>query len=35
VVSTPEALLVCRKQDEQKIREFVNDLKAEHGDRYI
>ncbi len=35
VVSTPEALLVCRKQDEQKIREFVNDLKAEHGERYI
>jgi mannose-1-phosphate guanylyltransferase len=35
VVSTNEALLVCRKQDEQKIREFVNDLKAEHGDRYI
>lgn len=35
VVSTPEALLVCRKQDEQKIREFVNDLKADHGDRYI
>lgn len=35
VVSTPEALLVCRKQDEQKIREFVNDLKNEHGNRYI
>lgn len=35
VVSTREALLVCRKQDEQKIREFVNDLKAEYGERYI
>ena len=35
VVSTKEALLVCRKQDEQRIREFVNDLKAQHGDRYI
>lgn len=35
VVNTPEALLVCRKKDEQMIREFVNDLKAEHGDRYI
>lgn len=35
VVSSPQALLICRKKDEQMIREFVNDLKAEHGDRYI
>lgn len=35
VVSTADALLVCRKEDEQKIRTFVNDLKAESGDRYI
>jgi mannose-1-phosphate guanylyltransferase len=35
VVSTADALLVCRKQDEQKIRQFVNDLKADSGDRYI
>lgn len=35
VVSTPEALLVCRKQDEQKIRQFVNDLKAAGLDGYI
>lgn len=35
VVSTSDALLVCRKEDEQKIRSFVNDLKAESGDRYI
>lgn len=35
VVSTNDALLICRKQDEQKIRQFVNDLTAETGDRYI
>jgi len=35
VVSTPEALLVCRKQDEQKIRQIVNDLKADSGDKYV
>ncbi|MCB0763282.1 MAG: NTP transferase domain-containing protein [Flavobacteriales bacterium] len=35
VVSTKEALLVCRKQDEQKIKEFVTDLASESGDRYI
>jgi mannose-1-phosphate guanylyltransferase len=35
VVSTTDALLICRKEDEQKIRSFVNDLKAESGDRYI
>jgi mannose-1-phosphate guanylyltransferase len=35
VVSTPKALLVCRKQDEQKIRQFVNDLKAEGKEEFI
>ncbi|MCB9170987.1 MAG: NTP transferase domain-containing protein [Flavobacteriales bacterium] len=35
VVSTADALLVCRKQDEQKIRQFVNDLTAEYGEKYV
>ncbi|HQW04992.1 MAG: NTP transferase domain-containing protein [Flavobacteriales bacterium] len=35
VVSTKEALLVCRKQDEQQIKRFVLDLTAESGDRYV
>ena len=35
VVSTDDALLICKKQDEQKIRQFVNDLTADSGDRYI
>lgn len=35
VVSTSDALLVCRKQDEQQIKRFVHDLTAESGDRYV
>jgi len=35
VVSTKDALLVCRKQDEQQIKRFVNDLTAESGNRYV
>lgn len=35
VVSTHDALLVCRKRDEQQIKQFVNDLTAESGERYI
>lgn len=28
-------LLVCRKEDEQQIRQFVNDIKLEKGEKYI
>jgi len=35
VVSTSDALLVCRKRDEQQIKQFVNDLTAESGERYV
>ncbi len=35
VVSTKDALLVCRKQDEQQIKKFVHDLTAESGTRYV
>lgn len=35
VVSTPDALLVCRKHDEQKIKQFVADAAAEWGERYV
>lgn len=35
VVSTKDALLVCRKQDEQEIKRFVNDLTAESGARHV
>lgn len=35
VVEADNILLICRKQDEQQIRQFVNDVKAEKGDRYV
>jgi len=35
VVEEDDTLLVCRKQDEQQIRQFVNDVKAEKGEKYI
>jgi mannose-1-phosphate guanylyltransferase len=35
VVSTADALLVCRKQDEQQIKRFVHDLTVESGDRFV
>ncbi|PLX14980.1 MAG: mannose-1-phosphate guanylyltransferase [Marinilabiliales bacterium] len=35
VVEDDETLLVCRKQDEQQIRQFVNDVKAEKGDTFV
>lgn len=35
VVSTKDALLVCRKRDEQQIKQFVNELTAESGERYV
>jgi mannose-1-phosphate guanylyltransferase len=35
VVEAENILLVCRKQDEQQIRQFVNDVKANKGERYV
>jgi mannose-1-phosphate guanylyltransferase len=35
VVSTPDALLVCRKHDEQKIKEMVQEVARDTGDRFI
>lgn len=35
VVSTNDVLLVCRKQDEQKIKGIVQELTAGNGDRYV
>ena len=35
VVESDNALLVCKKDEEQKIKQFVNDLKLEFGDKYI
>lgn len=35
VVESEGVLLVCKKKDEQKIRQFVNDVKVKRGDSYI
>jgi mannose-1-phosphate guanylyltransferase len=35
VVESEGTLLVCRKDDEQQIRQFVNDVRMNKGDRYI
>ncbi len=35
VVESNNTLLVCKKQDEQKIKEFVTDVKLNKGERYV
>jgi len=35
VVESDNVLLVCRKQDEQQIRQFVNDVKLKKGERFV
>lgn len=35
VVESDNTLLICKKQDEQKIKQFVNDIKANKGDQFV
>lgn len=35
VVESNNVLLVCKKEDEQQIRQFVNDVKLTKGDKFI
>lgn len=35
VVESDNTLLVCKKTDEQKIRQFVSDVKIEKGEQYV
>ncbi len=35
VVENDNALLVCKKTDEQQIRDFVNDIKTRQGEQFI
>lgn len=35
VVESDNILLVCKKSDEQQIRQFVNDVKMEKGDKFV
>lgn len=35
VVDTPDVLLICKKDKEQAIKEYVADIKRNKGDRYL
>jgi mannose-1-phosphate guanylyltransferase len=35
VVESDNIILICKKQDEQQIRNFVNDVKVSKGDKFI
>lgn len=35
VVEAENILLVCKKQDEQQIRQFVNDVKVNKGEKFV
>ncbi len=35
VVEADNVLLVCKKQDEQQIRNFVNDVKVQKGEKFV
>jgi len=35
VVESDNILLVCRKEDEQQIRQFVNDVKLQKGEKFV
>ena len=35
VVESDGILLICKKEDEQQIRTFVNDVKAEKGEKFV
>jgi len=35
VVQTEDVLLICKKDEEQRIKDFVNNVKLEKGDTYI
>ena len=35
IVNTPDALLVCKKEDEQHIKQYVAKVKEQKGDTYL
>lgn len=35
VVDSADRLLICKREEEQKIRQFVNDIKFKKGDSYL
>ena len=35
VIDSDDVLLICKKREEQRIKQFVNDVKLEKGEKYI
>jgi mannose-1-phosphate guanylyltransferase len=35
VIDTPDVLLICKKDQEQQIKEYVAEVKRNKGDRYL
>ena len=35
VIDTPDALLICKKEKEQAIKEYVAEVKRAKGDKYL
>ena len=35
IVESNDTLLICKKQDEQKIKQFVNDIKVKKGEDFV
>jgi len=35
VVESDNTLLICKKQDEQKIKQFVNDIKTSKSNQFV
>jgi mannose-1-phosphate guanylyltransferase len=35
VVENEGILMICKKQDEQQIRNFVNDVKVTKGEKFV
>lgn len=35
VVDTDDVLLICKRDEEQQIRQYVNDVKIDFGDKYV
>lgn len=35
VVESDDIILICKKQDEQRIRDFVNDVKLRKGEKFV
>lgn len=35
IVEADDIILICKKQDEQRIRDFVNDVRLKKGEKYV